>query len=57
VAAGRGLDLFLGPAMACAFYKKAYVAIDQWFEGRQRTPLGMLTLVAWLSATIFILLT
>jgi hypothetical protein len=32
--------LMLGPAMACTFYEPAYVAIDQWFEGRQGRTLG-----------------
>lgn len=49
--------LLLGPAMACTFYEPAYVAIDQWFEGHQGRPLGVLTVVAGLSATIFIPLT
>ncbi|WP_219975947.1 MFS transporter [Rubrobacter xylanophilus] len=49
--------LLLGPAMACTFYEPAYVAIDQWFERSQGTALGILTLIAGLSATIFIPLT
>ncbi len=49
--------LLLGPAMACAFYEPAYVAIDQWFDERQGRALGALTLVAGISATIFIPLT
>ena len=49
--------LLLGPAMACVFYEPAYVAIDQWFERSQGTALGLLTLIAGLSATIFIPLT
>lgn len=49
--------LVLGPAMACAFYEPAYVAIDQWFEGPQGRPLGVLTVLAGLSATIFVPLT
>jgi MFS family permease len=49
--------LLLGPAMACAFYEPAYVTIDQWFGERQGRALGVLTLVAGISATIFIPLT
>lgn len=49
--------LVLGPAMACAFYEPAYVAIDQWFEGPQGKPLGVLTVLAGLSATVFVPLT
>lgn len=49
--------LLLGPAMACTFYEPAYVAIDQWFGEHQGKALGALTLVAGLSATIFIPLT
>lgn len=49
--------LLLGPAMAATFYEPAYVAIDQWFEGPQGKPLGLLTLVAGLSVTIFLPLT
>lgn len=49
--------LLLGPAMAATFYEPAYVAIDQWFEGPQGRPLGVLTLVAGLSVTIFLPLT
>jgi MFS family permease len=49
--------LLLGPAMACAFYEPAYVAIDQWFDGPQGKPLGTLTLVAGLSVTFFLPLT
>ncbi|MGB3683412.1 MAG: MFS transporter [Rubrobacteraceae bacterium] len=49
--------LLLGPAMAAVFYEPAYVAIDQWFEGPQGKPLGLLTLVAGLSVTIFLPLT
>jgi cyanate permease len=49
--------LLLGPAMACTFYEPAYVAIDQWFEGHQGKPLGVLTLVAGSSVTIFLPLT
>ena len=49
--------LLVGPAMACAFYEPAYVAIDQWFDERQGRALGALTLVAGISATIFIPLT
>jgi MFS family permease len=49
--------LLLGPAMAATFYEPAYVAIDQWFEGPQGRPLGVLTLVAGLSVTIFVPLT
>ncbi len=43
--------------MACTFYEPAHVAIEQWFGGRQGRPLGVLTLLAGLSATIFIPLT
>lgn len=46
--------LLLGPAMACTFYEPAYVAIDQWFGGRPGRALGALTMVAGLSAAIFI---
>ncbi len=46
--------LLLGPAMACTFYEPAYVAIDQWFGERQGRPLGVLTLVAGLSVTVFL---
>lgn len=49
--------LLLGPAMAATFYEPAYVVIDQWFEGPQGRPLGVLTLVAGLSVTIFLPLT
>ena len=49
--------LLLGPAMAATFYEPAYVAIDQWFEGPQGMPLGVLTVVAGLSVTIFLPLT
>ncbi len=49
--------LMLGPAMACTFYEPAYVAIGQWFEEQQGRPLGVLTVVAGFSATIFIPLT
>lgn len=47
----------LGPAMATTFYEPAYVAIDQWFEGAQGKALGVLTLVAGFSVTIFLPLT
>lgn len=47
----------LGPAMACAFYEPAYVAIDQWFEERSGKAIGVLTVVAGLSSAIFIPLT
>lgn len=47
----------LGPAMACAFYEPAYVAIDQWFEENKGRAIGVLTAVAGLSAAIFIPLT
>lgn len=47
----------LGPAMAATFYEPAYVVIDQWFEGPKGKPLGVLTLVAGLSVTIFLPLT
>jgi MFS family permease len=46
--------LLLGPAMACVFYEPAYVGIGQWFGERQGKPLGLLTLVAGLSVTIFL---
>lgn len=46
--------LLLGPAMACVFYEPAYVSIGQWFGGRQGKPLGLLTLVAGLSVTVFL---
>ena len=46
--------LLLGPAMACVFYEPAYVGIGQWFGGRQGKPLGLLTLIAGLSVTIFL---
>lgn len=46
--------LLLGPAMACTFYEPAYVAIDQWFGERQGKPLGLLTVVAGLSVTVFV---
>jgi hypothetical protein len=49
--------LLLGPAMACTFYEPAYVGIDQWFGGRQGRPLGVLTVVAGLSATMLALAT
>lgn len=47
----------LGPAMACAFYEPAYVAIDQWFDEAKGKAIGVLTLVAGLSSVIFIPLT
>ncbi len=46
--------LLLGPAMACVFYEPAYVGIGQWFGERQGKPLGLLTLIAGLSVTIFL---
>lgn len=46
--------LLLGPAMACVFYEPAYVGIGQWFGGRQGKPLGLLTLIAGLSVTVFL---
>lgn len=49
--------LLLGPAMACAFYEPAYVAIDQWFEENKGRAIGLLTVVAGLSSAIFIPLT
>ena len=49
--------LLLGPAMACVFYEPAYVGIGQWFGERQGKPLGLLTLVAELSVTVFLPLT
>lgn len=47
----------LGPAMACAFYEPAYVAVDQWFEEDKGRAIGLLTVVAGLSSAIFIPLT
>jgi predicted MFS family arabinose efflux permease len=44
----------LGPAMACVFYEPAYVGIGQWFGEQQGKPLGLLTLIAGLSVTIFL---
>ncbi len=50
--------LLVGPAMACTFYEPAYVTIDQWFVGRSTgKAIGVLTLIAGLSAPIFIPLT
>jgi len=49
--------LLLGPAMACVFYEPAYVAVDQWFDGPKGRPIGVLTVVAGLSATVFVPLT
>ncbi len=49
--------LLLGPAMACAFYEPAYVAIDQWFEENKGRAIGLLTVVAGLSSAVFIPLT
>ncbi|MDQ3637672.1 MAG: MFS transporter [Actinomycetota bacterium] len=49
--------LLLGPAMACVFYEPAYVAVDQWFDGPKGKPIGVLTVVAGLSATVFVPLT
>jgi MFS family permease len=49
--------LLLGPAMACVFYEPAYVGIGQWFGGQQGKPLGLLTLIAGLSVTVFLPLT
>ncbi len=49
--------LLLGPAMACVFYEPAYVAVDQWFDGPNGRPIGVLTVVAGLSATVFVPLT
>lgn len=46
--------LLLGPAMACVFYEPAYITIYQWFGERQGRALGLLTLVAGLSVTIFL---
>ena len=47
--------LLVGPAMACTFYEPAYVTIDQWFVGRSTgAAIGVLTLIAGLSAPIFI---
>jgi MFS family permease len=46
--------LLLGPAMACVFYEPAYVAVDQWFDGPKGRPIGVLTVVAGLSATAFV---
>ncbi|MGI8539987.1 MAG: MFS transporter [Rubrobacteraceae bacterium] len=47
----------LGPAMACAFYEPAYVAVDQWFDEARGKAIGILTLVAGLSSVVFIPLT
>lgn len=50
--------LLIGPAMACTLYEPAYVTIDQWFAGRSTgKAIGLLTLLAGLSAPIFIPLT
>jgi MFS family permease len=50
--------LLVGPAMACTLYEPAYVTIDQWFASRSTgKAIGMLTLLAGLSAPIFIPLT
>ena len=50
--------LLVGPAMACTFYEPAYVTVGQWFSGRGNgKALGVLTLLAGLSATIFVPLT
>ena len=50
--------LLVGPAMACTFYEPAYVTVEQWFSGRGTgKALGVLTLLAGLSATIFVPLT
>lgn len=49
--------ILLGPAMACAFYEPAYVAIDQWFEEGKGKAIGVLTVVAGLSSAVFIPLT
>ncbi len=50
--------LLVGPAMACTLYEPAYVTIDQWFRGRSTgKAIGVLTLLAGLSAPIFIPLT
>jgi MFS family permease len=49
--------LLLGPAMACVFYEPAYVGVGQWFGARQGKPLGLLTLIAGLSVTVFLPLT
>lgn len=46
--------LLLGPAMACVFYEPAYVALDQWFDGSKGKPIGVLTVIAGLSATAFV---
>lgn len=46
--------LLLGPAMACVFYEPAYVAVDQWFDGPKGRPIGVLTVIAGLSATVFV---
>src|SRR5918994_1409652 len=43
--------------MVCVFYEPAYVGIGQWFGERQGKPLGLLTLVAGLSVTVFLPLT
>ncbi|CAA9478091.1 MAG: hypothetical protein AVDCRST_MAG12-1328 [uncultured Rubrobacteraceae bacterium] len=50
--------LLVGPAMACTFYEPAYVTVGQWFPGTGNgKALGVLTLLAGLSATIFVPLT
>jgi len=40
--------------MVCVFYEPTYVGIGQWFGGRQGKPLGLLTLIAGLSVTVFL---
>lgn len=47
----------LGPSMAMTFYGPAYVAVERWFGGRRGRALGVLTLAAGVSSTIFIPLT
>ena len=49
--------VILGPAMAMTFYGPAYVAVERWFGGRRGRALGVLTLAAGVSSTIFLPLT
>ncbi len=47
--------LLLGPAGAMTFYEPAFVAVDQWFQGRQRAKaLAVLTVVGGLAGPIFL---
>jgi hypothetical protein len=43
--------------MVCMFYEPAYVAVDQWFDGLKGRLTGVLTVVAWVSAMVFVPLT